>query len=402
MLAWALWLANAVIGWLRYGFAAWTQDGYWRATAAQARRRRAAGDAAARRRERARSARDGVAATRRRRCAARSRAAACACARPPARVAVRVARARARRSAARRIRALVDARERGEPIAYLTGRREFWSLDLAVTPDVLIPRPETELLVELALARIPRDVRFASPISARARVRSRSRSHASGRSPACRRPMRARARWKLRAATRRGSAIGNVAFAHGDWCAALGGARFDVIVSNPPYIAADDAHLEAGDLRFEPSSALASGADGLDAIRRIVAERTRISIPAAGCCSSTGSIRPCAYGRCSKRRDTTMSRASATRPATSASRSARSAAEARRAASIWTKSPAGPNVPSARSLGLADPPRDRVRFAVIQLAVAVRERAASDKCSAEDEARSAMLSSRSGCAWRGP
>jgi release factor glutamine methyltransferase len=167
---------------------------------------------------------------------------------------------------------LVDARARGEPIAYLTGHREFWSLDLAVTPDVLIPRHETELLVELALQRVPREraVRVAdlgtgsgAIALAIARERPLARVTAADASAAALDVARANAE-------RLG--IGNVAFAMGDWFAAVGDACFDVIVSNPPYIAAGDAHLGEGDLRFEPAPALASGADGLDAIRRIVAE----------------------------------------------------------------------------------------------------------------------------------
>ena len=166
---------------------------------------------------------------------------------------------------------LVDARWRGEPIAYLTGRREFWSLDLAVTPDVLIPRPETELLVEWALARLPRDVACAAAdlgtgsgaiALALASERPRARIVATDASAHALEVARGNAR-RLR--------IANVAFAHGDWCAALDATRFDLIVSNPPYIAAGDPHLGQGDLRHEPAAALVSGSDGLDAIRAIVA-----------------------------------------------------------------------------------------------------------------------------------
>jgi release factor glutamine methyltransferase len=166
---------------------------------------------------------------------------------------------------------LVEAREQGEPIAYLTGRREFWSLELRVTPHVLIPRHETELLVELALERIPRDraVRIAdlgtgsgAIALALARERPLARVTATDASATALDVARGNAE-------RLG--VGNVGFAAGDWYAALGDARFDLIVSNPPYVAADDAHLAQGDLRFEPASALASGADGLDAIRHIVA-----------------------------------------------------------------------------------------------------------------------------------
>lgn len=166
---------------------------------------------------------------------------------------------------------LVAARERGEPIAYLIGRREFRALDLVVTPAVLIPRPETELLVERALERIPADSDAAiadlgtgsgAIALALAHERPRARVLASDASADALSVARANAE-------RLG--LANVAFAHGDWCAALGDARFDVIVSNPPYIAAGDPHLREGDLRYEPAAALASGSDGLDAIRAIVA-----------------------------------------------------------------------------------------------------------------------------------
>lgn len=169
-----------------------------------------------------------------------------------------------------RFHALLMRRAAGEPLAYIVGRREFWSLDLAVTRDVLIPRPETELLVELALRRIPQIVQLdiadlgtgsGAIALAIARERPIARMVATDASVAALDVARANAR-------RLG--IGNVEFAHGDWCAALSGRRFDVIVSNPPYIAETDAHLQQGDLRFEPRAALASGADGLDAIRSIV------------------------------------------------------------------------------------------------------------------------------------
>ncbi len=171
---------------------------------------------------------------------------------------------------AARFQALVARRAAGEPLAYVTGRREFWSLDLVVSPDVLIPRAETELLVELALQRIPdagecdvADLGTGSGAIALAIGRERPwvRVFASDFSSAA-------------LAVARGNAarlaIGNVEFAQGDWCAALGGRRFELIVSNPPYIAAADSHLGQGDLRFEPQAALASGADGLNAIRAIV------------------------------------------------------------------------------------------------------------------------------------
>jgi len=172
--------------------------------------------------------------------------------------------------AVRRVRELVARRQAGEPLAYITGRREFWSLDLAVSPAVLIPRAETELLVERAIQKLPHaqaaavaDLGTGSGAIALAIARERPRAQilatdASATALDVARGNAARL------------AIPNIAFVLGDWCAALGSARFDLIVSNPPYIAAADPHLRRGDLRFEPASALASGSDGLDAIRTIV------------------------------------------------------------------------------------------------------------------------------------
>lgn len=166
--------------------------------------------------------------------------------------------------------ALVERRAAGEPVAYITGRRGFWSLDLEVSPVTLIPRPETELLVELALQRLPpvtvcsvADLGTGSGAIALAIARERphARVVATDASAAA-----------LAVAQRNAQrhAIGNVAFVHGDWLAPLAGQHFDLIVSNPPYIEAADPHLMQGDLRHEPASALASGPDGLDDIRRIV------------------------------------------------------------------------------------------------------------------------------------
>jgi release factor glutamine methyltransferase len=165
---------------------------------------------------------------------------------------------------------LLARRVAGEPVAYLTGSRGFWRLDLRVTPDTLVPRPETELLVELALARLPADraQRIAdlgtgsgAIALALASERPRATVVATDASAAA-------------LAVARGNAvalrIANVEFREGDWLAPLAGDRFDLIASNPPYVALGDPHLDEGDLRFEPASALSSGADGLDAIRAIV------------------------------------------------------------------------------------------------------------------------------------
>lgn len=166
--------------------------------------------------------------------------------------------------------ALVTRRAAGEPIAYITGRRGFWSLDLEVTRATLIPRPETELLVELALKRLLPDARSrvldlgtgsGAIALAVARERPLARVTATDAS-------------KEALTVAQGNAarhgIANVDFVHGNWFAPLRGKRFDLIVSNPPYIESDDLHLSQGDLRFEPQHALASGRDGLDDVRRIV------------------------------------------------------------------------------------------------------------------------------------
>jgi len=164
----------------------------------------------------------------------------------------------------------VQRRRDGEPVAYITGHRGFWTLDLEVTPATLIPRPETELLVELALARMTPKANVADlGTGSGAIALAMARECPTASVVATDASIDALAVAE-RNATKHG--IRNVRFAHGDWLAPLAGERFDLIVSNPPYIEADDPHLGQGDLRFEPASALASGADGLDDIRRIVAQ----------------------------------------------------------------------------------------------------------------------------------
>ncbi len=173
---------------------------------------------------------------------------------------------------------LVARREAGEPVAYLTGVRGFWGLDLAVSPATLIPRPETELLVELALARIPaadaRVVDLGTGSGAVALAIARERPAASVLATDASADALAVARANAGAL-----GLARVRFARGDWYDAVAGERFDVVVSNPPYIEADDPHLARGDLRFEPPGALASGADGLDAIRRLAADAAGHLVP---------------------------------------------------------------------------------------------------------------------------
>lgn len=167
--------------------------------------------------------------------------------------------------------ALLARRRSGEPVAYLLGRQGFWSLELEVAPHTLIPRPDTELLVESALALGP---------SGPARVLDLGTgSGAITLALACERPA-----WQLLGVDRVPEAVtlaernrarlglDNARFAESVWFSALAGEKFQLIVGNPPYIADDDPHLAQGDVRFEPASALVAGRDGLDDIREIVAQ----------------------------------------------------------------------------------------------------------------------------------
>jgi release factor glutamine methyltransferase len=166
--------------------------------------------------------------------------------------------------------ALVARRAAGEPVAHLTGLREFWSLALTITPDTLIPRPETELLVEQALERLPpgHALRVADLGTGSGAI---ALAVASER-PACHVVATDRSAAALAVARENTADLGlhNVVFAEGDWCAALGKARFHLVVSNPPYVRTGDPHLTQGDVRFEPMTALAAGTDGLDDVRAII------------------------------------------------------------------------------------------------------------------------------------
>ena len=166
--------------------------------------------------------------------------------------------------------ALAQRRRDGEPVAYLTGTREFWGLSLAVTPAVLIPRPETETLVEVALARLPAgrpievlDLGTGSGAVALAIAHERAlaRMTATDFSPDA---------LAVAEGNARRLGLANVTFLRSDWYDAVPRGPFDAIVSNPPYVAAGDPHLIEGDLRFEPAGALSPDGDGLGALRIIV------------------------------------------------------------------------------------------------------------------------------------
>ena len=165
---------------------------------------------------------------------------------------------------------LLQRRIQGEPVAYILGEREFFGLNLKVTPATLIPRPDTELLVELAVQRIAARERCAvldlgTGSGAIALAIAQACPQAEVLACDASAPALAVAQENARTL-----GISNVRFVQSDWFAALGTQRFALIVSNPPYIAAGDPHLAQGDVRFEPVSALVSGSDGLDDIRQII------------------------------------------------------------------------------------------------------------------------------------
>jgi len=165
---------------------------------------------------------------------------------------------------------LIKLRLKGEPIAYITGEKEFWSLPLKITADVLIPRPETELLVELALEKLDHD------------KNSKVADLGTGSGAIALALAHERPNWKITATDSSTNAlkiaeenasllhINNITFKSGRWCEALTENDYDLIISNPPYVAENDSYLKQGDLPFEPQQALTSGVDGLDDIKSII------------------------------------------------------------------------------------------------------------------------------------
>lgn len=174
--------------------------------------------------------------------------------------------------------ALMARRATGEPVAHILGTRGFWSLQLQVTADTLIPRPETELLVEAALARLPDSGGRVADLGTGSGAIALA---IAVECPACEVVAVERSAAALAVAQEnaRCNHLVNVSFHQGSWYEPLNGQRFFMILSNPPYICADDPHLQQGDVRFEPITALTSGADGLDDIREIIAGAAEHLLP---------------------------------------------------------------------------------------------------------------------------
>ena len=173
----------------------------------------------------------------------------------------------------------LDERLLGNPIAYITGYKEFWSRDFKVTPEVLIPRPDTELIIELCLNLIPKntntnilDLGTGSGIIGITLAAERPNAQVV----ACDFSASALQIAQFNALSHHTS---NIAFYQSDWFTHIPNQQFDIIVSNPPYIAKDDAHLTQGDLRFEPSSALSADENGLSDIKIIINNAQHYLVP---------------------------------------------------------------------------------------------------------------------------
>jgi release factor glutamine methyltransferase len=177
------------------------------------------------------------------------------------------------------LEAFIRRRSEGEPVAYILGYREFFGLSLITTPDTLIPRPDTETLVEFALAKIPQQASF-SILDLGTGTGAIALAIAHQR-PYCKVTAVDQSVAAIEVAKKNARLLGlsSVECHKSDWFSALKGRKFDLIVSNPPYIANNDPHLQQGDLRFEPMNALASGEDGLLDIRQIIAQAIKYLHP---------------------------------------------------------------------------------------------------------------------------
>lgn len=175
--------------------------------------------------------------------------------------------------------ALIERRANGEPVAYITGHREFWSLDLQVSPATLIPRPDTEVLVEQALARIPKDANWQ--IADLGTGSGAIALAVASERPLCQLFAVDISSEALNIAQHNAQRLNihNVTFLQGSWLTPLAKHSLNMVLSNPPYIEAQDPHLNQGDVRFEPSGALASGDDGLDDIRLLVNDARHHLLP---------------------------------------------------------------------------------------------------------------------------
>ncbi len=168
---------------------------------------------------------------------------------------------------------LIEQRQQGQPVSHLTGQRGFWTLDLNITADTLIPRPDTELLVELALTKLKPNM-TAADLGTGSGAIALSLAHEQSTSQI----LAMDQSWPALNVAQKNAVhhqLNNVSFWQGQWLEAVAENSFDIIVSNPPYIEEDDPHLLQGDVRFEPITALVSGDDGLDDLRLIVRQAQR-------------------------------------------------------------------------------------------------------------------------------
>lgn len=179
------------------------------------------------------------------------------------------------KAAAREFQQYLTRRLAGEPVAYIVGRREFWTMSLRVTPDTLIPRPETERLVELALEHIPTDAQWT--IADLGTGSGAIALAVASERPGCQLVATDQSVAALEIAADNAERLGikNIRFVHASWLDFEHHQRYPMILSNPPYIEESDPHLKQGDVRFEPQSALASGQNGLNDIKQIAEQAAK-------------------------------------------------------------------------------------------------------------------------------